>query len=36
MGRASAVSVYLLLIAGLVVMPYIIYMSRRVSDSEAS
>ena len=36
MGRASAVSVYLLVIAGLVIMPYIIYMSRRVADSEAS
>ena len=36
MGRASAVSVYLLVVAGLVIMPYIIYMSRRVADSEAS
>lgn len=36
MGRASAVAVYLLVIAGLIIMPYIIYMSRRVADSEAS
>lgn len=36
MGRASAISVYLLLIAGAIIMPYIIYMSRRVADSEAS
>ncbi|PZO77980.1 MAG: sugar ABC transporter permease [Mesorhizobium amorphae] len=35
MGRASAISVYLLLIAGVVIMPYIAYMSRRVADSEA-
>ncbi|WP_054311610.1 sugar ABC transporter permease [Mesorhizobium sp. 1M-11] len=35
MGRASAVSVYLLLIAAVVIMPYILYMSSRVQDSEA-
>lgn len=35
MGRASAISVYLLLIAGAIIMPYIYYMSRRVQDSEA-
>jgi multiple sugar transport system permease protein/raffinose/stachyose/melibiose transport system permease protein len=34
MGRASAISVYLLVIAGLIIMPYITYMSRRVADSE--
>ena len=34
MGRASAISVYLLLIAGVVVMPYIYAMARRVADSE--
>jgi ABC-type sugar transport system permease subunit len=36
MGRASAVSVYLLLVAGLVIIPYIVYMSRRVAESETS
>lgn len=35
MGRASAISVYLLLIAAVIIMPYIIYMSRRVQESEA-
>jgi ABC-type sugar transport system permease subunit len=35
MGRASAIAVYLLLIAGVVIMPYIYYMSLRVQDSEA-
>lgn len=35
MGRASAISVYLLLIAGVIIMPYIYYMSKRVQDSEA-
>ena len=35
MGRASAVAVYLLLIAGVVIMPYIYYMSSRVAESEA-
>jgi multiple sugar transport system permease protein/raffinose/stachyose/melibiose transport system permease protein len=36
MGRASAVSVYLLLVAGLVIIPYIVYMSRRVAESETT
>jgi ABC-type sugar transport system permease subunit len=35
MGRASAIAVYLLLIAGVIIMPYIYYMSLRVRDSEA-
>ncbi len=35
MGEATAVSVYLLALAAIVVLPYIYYMSRRVSDSEA-
>lgn len=35
MGRASAVAVYLFIIAGIIIMPYIVYMSRRVQDSEA-
>ena len=35
MGSASAISVYLLLIAGAIIMPYIVYMSRRVADAEA-
>lgn len=35
MGRAAAVAVYLFIIAGVIIMPYIIYMSRRVQDSEA-
>jgi len=35
MGQASAISVYLLAVAGVIIMPYIWYMSRRVADSEA-
>ncbi|WP_210526716.1 carbohydrate ABC transporter permease [Rubellimicrobium arenae] len=35
MGRATAVAVYLMAIAAVIIMPYIIYMSRRVQDSEA-
>jgi multiple sugar transport system permease protein/raffinose/stachyose/melibiose transport system permease protein len=35
MGRAAAVAVYLFIIAGIIIMPYIVYMSRRVQDSEA-
>ncbi len=35
MGQASAISVYLLAIAAVIIMPYIYYMSRRVADSEA-
>jgi multiple sugar transport system permease protein/raffinose/stachyose/melibiose transport system permease protein len=35
MGRAAAVAVYLFIIAGVIITPYIIYMSRRVQDSEA-
>jgi multiple sugar transport system permease protein/raffinose/stachyose/melibiose transport system permease protein len=35
MGKASAISVFLLIIAGLVIMPYIAAMSRRVAESEA-
>jgi ABC-type sugar transport system permease subunit len=35
MGRASAISVYLLIIAGVIIMPYIAAMSRRVTESEA-
>ncbi len=35
MGRASAISVYLLLIAGVLIMPYIYAMSRRVAESGA-
>jgi multiple sugar transport system permease protein/raffinose/stachyose/melibiose transport system permease protein len=34
MGKASAISVCLLAIAGVIIMPYIYYMSRRVADSE--
>ena len=34
MGRASAIAVYLLVIAGVIIMPYITYMSRRVAESE--
>jgi multiple sugar transport system permease protein/raffinose/stachyose/melibiose transport system permease protein len=36
MGRASAISVLLLIIASVIIMPYVIYMSRRVADAEAS
>jgi len=35
MGRASAVAVCLFVIAAIIIMPYIVYMSRRVQDSEA-
>lgn len=35
MGRAAAVAVYLFVLAGIIIMPYIIYMSRRVQDSES-
>ena len=35
MGQASAVAVYLLIIAAVVIMPYIYYMSNRVTESEA-
>lgn len=35
MGQASAVAVYLLIIAAVVIMPYIYYMSTRVTESEA-
>jgi multiple sugar transport system permease protein/raffinose/stachyose/melibiose transport system permease protein len=35
MGRASAISVYLLVLAGAVIMPYLYYMSLRVQESEA-
>ncbi len=35
MGRASAISVYLLLIAGVIILPYIYYLAKRVSDNEA-
>jgi ABC-type sugar transport system permease subunit len=35
MGRASAVSVYLLLVAAIIIMPYIYKMSKRVQDNEA-
>jgi multiple sugar transport system permease protein/raffinose/stachyose/melibiose transport system permease protein len=35
MGQASAISVYLLGIAAVIIMPYIYAMSRRVADSEA-
>lgn len=35
MGQASAVAVYLLLIAAVIIMPYIYYMSTRVTESEA-
>ncbi|MDW6022454.1 sugar ABC transporter permease [Mesorhizobium sp. BAC0120] len=35
MGKASAISVFLLIIAGVVIMPYIAAMSRRVAESEA-
>jgi multiple sugar transport system permease protein/raffinose/stachyose/melibiose transport system permease protein len=35
MGRASAISVYLLILAGAVIMPYLYYMSLRVQESEA-
>jgi multiple sugar transport system permease protein/raffinose/stachyose/melibiose transport system permease protein len=35
MGRASAISVYLLLIAAVIILPYIYYMSLRVRESEA-
>ncbi|MBN9305209.1 MAG: sugar ABC transporter permease [Devosia sp. 67-54] len=35
MGRASAISVYLLILAGAVIMPYLYYMSLRVQASEA-
>jgi multiple sugar transport system permease protein/raffinose/stachyose/melibiose transport system permease protein len=34
MGQASAISVYLLLIAAVIIMPYVYYMTRRVDDSE--
>lgn len=34
MGRASAIAVYLLLIAAVIIMPYIYALSRRVADSE--
>ncbi|WP_338608617.1 sugar ABC transporter permease [Pelagibacterium nitratireducens] len=35
MGQASAVAVYLLIIAAVIIMPYIYYMSNRVTESEA-
>ena len=35
MGRASAVAVCLFVIAAIIIMPYIVYMSRRVQDNEA-
>lgn len=35
MGRASAISVYLLLIAGVIILPYIYTLAKRVSDNEA-
>ena len=35
MGRASAISVYLLAIAAVIIMPYLYAMSLRVADSEA-
>lgn len=35
MGRATAVAVYLMAIAAIIIMPYIVYMSRRVQNSEA-
>lgn len=35
MGRASAISVYLLLIAGVIILPYIYHLAKRVSDNEA-
>ncbi len=35
MGRASAVAVYLLLLSAVIIMPYIYYMSKRVTESEA-
>jgi len=35
MGRAAAISVYLLLIAGVLIMPYIYQLAKRVQDSEA-
>lgn len=35
MGRASAISVYLLLIAAVIILPYIYYLAKRVSDNEA-
>jgi len=34
MGRASAIAVYLLLIAGIIILPYIYYMSLRVQERE--
>jgi ABC-type sugar transport system permease subunit len=34
MGRASAIAVYLLLIAGTIILPYIYYMSLRVQERE--
>lgn len=34
MGRASAVAVCLFVVAAIIIMPYIVYMSRRVQDSE--
>ncbi|NEI72572.1 ABC transporter permease subunit [Rhizobium lusitanum] len=35
MGQASAISVYLLLIAAVIILPYIYYLARKVSDNEA-
>lgn len=35
MGRASAVAVCLFVIAAIIIMPYIVYMSRRVQDNKA-
>jgi ABC-type sugar transport system permease subunit len=35
MGRASAIAVYLLFIAGVIIMPYIYYMFLRVQEREA-
>ena len=34
MGRASAISVYLLLISGAIILPYIVHMSRRITEND--
>lgn len=35
MGQASAIAVYLLLIAAIIILPYIYYLAKRVSENEA-
>jgi multiple sugar transport system permease protein/raffinose/stachyose/melibiose transport system permease protein len=35
MGQASAISVYLLLIAAVIILPYIYYLAKKVTDNEA-